>query len=147
MTQTHVSVPYDVTEAELVEKAKLKKHFGRFDILFFLICTLVGVDTIGTVASNGAEAFTWLMLMAAVFFIPSALLFAEMGTAFPRRAVLTSGSDWPSADWPAPSTTSCTGSPTRCGSAERSPSARPRSSRRSSPPAARWTPCRSTSSP
>jgi len=85
MSQTHTSVPYDVTEAELVEKAKLKKHFGRFDILFFLICTLVGVDTIGAVASKGAEAFTWLMIMAAVFFIPSALLFAEMGTAFPEE--------------------------------------------------------------
>ena len=24
------------------EKSKLKKHFGRFDMLFFLICTLVG---------------------------------------------------------------------------------------------------------
>jgi hypothetical protein len=56
MADTHVHMPYEVTEAELVEKAKLKKHFGRFDILFFLICTLVGVDTIGTVASNGAEA-------------------------------------------------------------------------------------------
>ena len=44
-TQHHDVVPYDVTEAELVEKAKLQRHFGRFDILFFLICTLVGVDT------------------------------------------------------------------------------------------------------
>ncbi|MEI6363213.1 MAG: APC family permease [Actinomycetes bacterium] len=85
MADTHVHMPYEVTEAELVEKAKLKKHFGRFDILFFLICTLVGVDTIGTVASNGAEAFTWLMIMAAIFFIPSALLFAELGTAFPEE--------------------------------------------------------------
>ncbi len=83
--QHHDVVPYDVTEAELVEKAKLQRHFGRFDILFFLICTLVGVDTIGTVASSGAEAFTWLMVMAAVFFIPSALLFAELGTAFPEE--------------------------------------------------------------
>jgi amino acid transporter len=76
---------YDVTEAELVEKAKLQKHFGRFDILFFLICTIVGVDTIGQVASYGAEAFTWMVILAAVFFIPSALLFAELGTAFPEE--------------------------------------------------------------
>jgi amino acid transporter len=85
VSTTHHDVPYDVTEAELVEKAKLQRHFGRFDILFFLICTLVGVDTIGTVASSGGEAFTWLMIMAAVFFIPSALLFAELGTAFPEE--------------------------------------------------------------
>jgi amino acid transporter len=85
MSTTEHTVPYDVTEAELIEKAKLKKHFGRFDILFFLICTLVGVDTIGTVASNGATAFSWMMIMAVVFFIPSALLFAELGTAFPEE--------------------------------------------------------------
>jgi amino acid transporter len=84
-TEQHVHVPYDVTEAELIEKAKLQKHFGRFDILFFLICTLVGVDTIGTVAANGATAFSWMMIMAVVFFIPSALLFAELGTAFPEE--------------------------------------------------------------
>src|SRR4051794_18901888 len=34
------------TEAALEEKAKLQKHFSRFDIFFFLICTLVGLDTL-----------------------------------------------------------------------------------------------------
>jgi len=69
--------------AAQVERQKLRKHFGRFDILFFLLCTIVGVDTIGTVASSGAEAFTWLIVLAAVFFVPSALLTAELGAAFP----------------------------------------------------------------
>lgn len=68
-----------------VEVRKLRKHFGRFDILFFLLCTIVGVDTIGSVASHGAEAFTWLIVLAAVFFVPSALLTAELGTAFPEE--------------------------------------------------------------
>ena len=36
-----------LTVAE-VERQKLQRHFGRFDILFFLICTIVGVDTIAT---------------------------------------------------------------------------------------------------
>lgn len=43
------------TAAALEEKTKLQKHFGRFDMFFFLVCTLVGLDTIGTVASNGAQ--------------------------------------------------------------------------------------------
>ncbi|MCW2870998.1 APC family permease [Actinacidiphila oryziradicis] len=64
------------------ERSKFRKHFGRFDILFFLLCTIVSVDTIGTVASSGAEAFTWLIVLAIVFFVPSALLIAELGTAF-----------------------------------------------------------------
>ncbi|GHE00875.1 APC family permease [Streptomyces alanosinicus] len=77
------SEPADTPAAALAERQKLRKHFGRFDILFFLLCTIVGVDTIGTVASKGAEAFTWLIVLAAVFFVPSALLTAELGAAFP----------------------------------------------------------------
>ncbi|MER5787681.1 APC family permease [Streptomyces sp. NPDC001980] len=75
--------PVDAPAAAQVERQKLRKHFGRFDILFFLLCTIVGVDTIGAVAKNGAEAFTWLIVLAVVFFVPSALLIAELGAAFP----------------------------------------------------------------
>src|ERR1700735_3282052 len=79
----------DVLEIETVaastERQKLQRHFGRFDILFFLICTIVGVDTIANVAQGGGEAFTWMMIFAVVFFVPQALLFAELGTAFPQE--------------------------------------------------------------
>ncbi|MFC8671357.1 APC family permease [Streptomyces griseorubiginosus] len=75
--------PAGAPAAAQSERQKLRKHFGRFDILFFLLCTIVGVDTIGTVASKGAEAFTWLIVLALVFFVPSALLTAELGAAFP----------------------------------------------------------------
>ncbi len=70
------------TSMALEEKAKLQKHFTRFDIYFFLICTIVGVDTLGLVASKGAEGFTWLILLAVAFFVPYALLTAELGSAF-----------------------------------------------------------------
>jgi glutamate:GABA antiporter len=70
------------TEAALEEKAKLQKHFNRFDIFFFLICTLVGLDTLGAVSDNGAQAFTWLAFLGIFFFIPYALLTAELGSTF-----------------------------------------------------------------
>jgi glutamate:GABA antiporter len=73
------------TAAAATESAKLQRHFGRFDILFFLICTIVGVDTIATVAGGGGEAFTWMLVLAVVFFIPQAMLFAELGSAFPQE--------------------------------------------------------------
>jgi glutamate:GABA antiporter len=73
------------TTDALEEKKKLRKHFARFDILFFLICTLVGVDTLGAVASNGPQAFTWLIFLAVLFFVPYALLTAELGSAFPEE--------------------------------------------------------------
>jgi glutamate:GABA antiporter len=73
------------TAAAAVESQKLQRHFGRFDILFFLICTIVGVDTIATVAQGGGEAFTWMIVFAVLFFVPQAMLFAELGSAFPME--------------------------------------------------------------
>jgi amino acid transporter len=75
----------EVTAASTAESAKLKRHFGRFDILFFLICTIVGVDTIASVARGGGQAFTWMLILAVAFFVPQALLFAELGSAFPQE--------------------------------------------------------------
>src|SRR5947209_19573130 len=73
------------TAAALEEKSKLQKHFSRFDMLFFLICTLVGLDTIGTVANKGAQGFTWLIFLGIFFFVPYAMVVAELGTAFPEE--------------------------------------------------------------
>jgi amino acid transporter len=84
-----IALPIDViditTSAAVEEKKKLRKHFARFDILFFLICTLVGLDTIGTVAQKGPEGFTWLAVLGLLFFVPYALLTSELGTAFPEE--------------------------------------------------------------
>ena len=74
-----------ITAAALEEKAKLQKHFTRFDIYFFLICTIVGVDTLGVVAAEGAQGFTWLIFLAVAFFVPYALIVAELGSAFPEE--------------------------------------------------------------
>src|SRR6202012_2059445 len=76
----------ETTAAAATESAKLQRHFVRFDILFFLICTIVGVDTIASVASSGGEAFTWMIVLAVVFLVPQAMLFAELGSAFPQEA-------------------------------------------------------------
>ena len=64
------------------EKAKLQKHFGRADIFFFLVCTLVGVDGLGTLATEGGAGFTWLIVSVLLFAIPSALILSELGAAY-----------------------------------------------------------------
>jgi amino acid transporter len=68
--------------AVLHEKQKLQKNFGRWELLTYLVCTLVGVDTIGAVAKNEAQGFTWLAFLAVFFFLPYGLLVAEMGSTF-----------------------------------------------------------------
>src|SRR3954466_4514514 len=73
------------TELALQEKAKLVKSLRRFDMVFFTVCAFVGLDTLGTVASNGAQGFTWLILLAVLFVAPYALLMAELGSAFTQE--------------------------------------------------------------
>jgi amino acid transporter len=76
---------FETTAAALREKSKLRRHFRRFDMLFYLICTVVTIDTIGAVASNGAQGFTWLIFLGVFFFLPYALSVAELGSAFPQE--------------------------------------------------------------
>src|SRR6202008_5065174 len=69
----------------LEEKGKLIKSLRRFDMVFFTICAFVGLDTLGTVASNGPEGFFWLVALALLFVAPYMLVMAEVGTAFTRE--------------------------------------------------------------
>jgi len=72
--------------AELAaEKRKLKKSLFRFDMIFFTICAIVAIDTIGQSSSYGAQAIFWLIVSALTFLIPYGLLTAELGTAFPTE--------------------------------------------------------------
>jgi glutamate:GABA antiporter len=62
------------TALALHEKGKLIKSLRRFDMVFFSICAFVGLDTLGTVASNGPEGFVWLLITALLFVAPYMLL-------------------------------------------------------------------------
>jgi amino acid transporter len=86
VTQTKAAqTVFETTATALQEKKKLRRHFRRFDIFFYLICTVVTLDTIGAVASNGAQGFTWLIFLGVFFFLPYALSIAELGSAFPQE--------------------------------------------------------------
>jgi glutamate:GABA antiporter len=76
---------YETTASAVREKRKLRRHFRRFDIFFYLICTVVTLDTVGAIASNGAQGFTWLVFLGVFFLLPYALSIAELGSAFPQE--------------------------------------------------------------
>ena len=79
---------YDVehtTRFALQEKSKLIKSLRRLDMVFFTICAFVGLDTLGTVASNGPQGFLWLLITALLFVAPYMLLMAEVGSAFTQE--------------------------------------------------------------
>jgi len=78
--------PVESTTAMAVEeKGKLQKSLRRFDMLFFTLCALVGLDTLGQVSSYGASTFSWLVILAIIFVLPYALVMAEVGAAFTQE--------------------------------------------------------------
>jgi len=86
VTQIETSQPgYETTASALQEKRKLRRHFRRPDMIFYLICTVVTIDTIGAVSSYGAQGFTWLIFLGIFFFLPYGLSIAELGSAFPQE--------------------------------------------------------------
>src|SRR5437588_3600653 len=82
---THAIAVEQTTALALHEKGKLIKSLRRFDMVFFTVCAFVGLDTLGTVASNGPEGFLWLIVLAVVFVAPYMLLMAEVGSAFTQE--------------------------------------------------------------
>jgi amino acid transporter len=86
VTEINTAQPdFETTASALRERRKLRRHFRRFDVYFYLICTVVTIDTIGAVASNGAQGFTWLIFLGIFFFLPYALSVSELGSAFPQE--------------------------------------------------------------
>ena len=77
-----MAVPEQTTAFALEEKGKLIKSLRRFDMFFFTVCAFVGLDTLGTVASNGPEGWLWLLILALLFVAPYMLVMAEVGSAF-----------------------------------------------------------------
>src|SRR3954462_9114678 len=77
-----MAVAEQTTAFALTEKANLITSLRRFDMVFFTVCAFVGLDTLGTVASNGPEGFFWLGLLPLVFVAPYMLVMAEVGSAF-----------------------------------------------------------------
>ncbi|MBR7826992.1 APC family permease [Actinospica sp. MGRD01-02] len=75
----------DRTDSPVVEIAHLHRNLRRFDIVALGVAAVIGVDTIGQIATGGGEAITWTVVLALLFLVPYALIFAETGAAFPQE--------------------------------------------------------------
>src|SRR6266849_536728 len=73
------------TSATLEEKKKLRKEFNYFDMIFYTLSALIGLDTLGAFAANGEQALTWMVIAAITFLLPYALLTAEIGSTFTQE--------------------------------------------------------------
>src|SRR6266481_8956719 len=73
------------SQATLEEKKKLRKEFRYFDMIFYTVAALIGIDTLGAVSSQGGQALTWLLISAVTFLLPYGLLTAELGSTFTQE--------------------------------------------------------------
>jgi amino acid transporter len=64
------------------QKQYLVKTLRRFDMVFFTVAVIVGLDLIGQAASNGYEALTWTVVLVVLFLVPYGLVMSEVGSAF-----------------------------------------------------------------
>src|SRR5215472_12301904 len=73
------------SSATLEEKKKLRKEFNYFDMIFYTISALIGLDTLGAFSANGEQALTWAVIAAVAFLLPYGLLTAEIGSTFTQE--------------------------------------------------------------
>src|SRR5256714_10357847 len=73
------------SQATLEEKKKLRKEFNYFDMIFYTVSALIGLDTLGAFSANGEQALTWLIIAAITFLLPYGLLTAEIGSTFTQE--------------------------------------------------------------
>lgn len=67
------------------ERAAPRGELGRLDTVCLLVAGIVVLDTLGAVARGGVQTLTWLVVAAALFFVPAGLVVAELGSAFPQQ--------------------------------------------------------------
>src|SRR5258708_16409067 len=73
------------SQATLDEKKKLRKEFNYFDMIFYTVSALIGLDTLGFFSANGDQALPWLIIAAFTFLLPYGLLTAELGSTFTQE--------------------------------------------------------------
>ena len=64
------------------------KTLGRKDIVLFTVSAIVLLETLAAGASVGASAVFWWLFLGLVFFVPYALICAELGTTYPEQGGL-----------------------------------------------------------
>jgi len=66
------------------ERKKLRKVLTRFDLVCFTIAAFISIDTIAaTAAYGGGQTIIWLIFAMVMYLLPSGLIVAELGSAFP----------------------------------------------------------------
>src|SRR5271169_6193530 len=72
----------------LDSKSQLRKTMGFWDVLLFNLATVLGPRWIAAAGHNGTSSISLWILAAVFFFVPTALVIAELSTRFPEEGGL-----------------------------------------------------------
>ncbi|MBT8135494.1 MAG: APC family permease [Gammaproteobacteria bacterium] len=62
-----------------------KRSLGQRDLVLFTVSAILLLETLAAAASIGASSIFWWLFLGVVFYIPFALICAEMGCAYPEQ--------------------------------------------------------------
>jgi len=65
-----------------------RKVLRRIDLTLFTVCAILEIDTLAPSASLGPSSISMLVITLVVFFIPYALITAELGSTYPEQGGL-----------------------------------------------------------
>jgi glutamate:GABA antiporter len=69
----------------MVETVTHKKTLRQRDMVLFTVSAILLLDTLTAAASVGAPSVFWWIFLGVIFFVPFALICAEMGCAYPEQ--------------------------------------------------------------
>ncbi|MGI9286964.1 MAG: APC family permease, partial [Pseudomonadales bacterium] len=68
--------------SETIERSK---SLGQTDMVLFTVSAILLLDTLAASASIGSSSIFWWLFLGVVFFVPFALICAEMGCTYPEQ--------------------------------------------------------------
>jgi len=69
----------------MTEEIQHRKTLKQRDMILFTVSAILLADTLTAAASVGASSVSWWLILGVLFFIPFAMICAEMGCAYPEQ--------------------------------------------------------------
>ena len=69
----------------MTDSIRRAKALGQTDLVLFTVSAILLLETLAAAASIGTSSIFWWLFLGVVFFIPFALICAEMGCAYPEQ--------------------------------------------------------------
>ncbi|SDZ93074.1 APC family permease [Microbulbifer marinus] len=69
----------------MTELAAIKKNLGKRDMILFTVSAILLVDTLAATAAIGTSSIFWWLFLGVFFFVPFALVSAELGCTYPEQ--------------------------------------------------------------